>query len=275
MHHNPISIEQLNYAYPDGTEALHSIDLSIQASEKVAIVGANGSGKSTFLLHLNGILLPQSGEIVIGELPVAPENLTAVRNFVGLVFQNPDDQIFMPTVWEDITFGPMNQGLRGHELEHRVHHAMQAVGLDAERYAARNACNLSGGEKKRVAIAGVLAMQPQVLVLDEPTAQLDPRSRRQLIQLLQALPLTQLIATHDLDMALELCSRTIVLSQGRVVYDGATEVVMNDRTFLEQHALEMPLCYSRPYCELEHRPLDQLHPATIGFPEDHTAKAGS
>lgn len=273
MHHNPISIEQLSYAYPDGTEALHSITLSIQATEKVAIVGANGSGKSTFLLHLNGLLLPQTGEVVIGELPVVPENLTAVRNFVGLVFQNPDDQIFMPTVWEDVTFGPMNQGLRGHELEHRVHHAMQAVGLDPQRYASRNASNLSGGEKKRVAIAGVLAMQPQVLVLDEPTAQLDPRSRRQLIQLLQALPLTQLIATHDLDMALELCSRTIVLSEGHVVYDGSTEVVMNDRAFLEQHALEMPLCYARPYCELEHRPSDRPHPATLGFSGSHPARS--
>jgi cobalt/nickel transport system ATP-binding protein len=264
MHHNPISIQQLSYIYPDGTEALKDIDLSIRASEKVAIVGANGSGKSTFLLHLNGLLLPQTGQVVIGEMPVTPEHLTAIRNFVGIVFQNPDDQIFMPTVWEDITFGPMNQGLRGAELIHRSKHAMTAIGLEPARFASRNAMNLSGGEKKRVAIAGVLAMQPQVLVLDEPTAQLDPRSRRQLIQLLQALPLTQLIATHDLDLAVELCSRTVVLSNGQIVYDGATETVMNDREFLEQHALETPLCYTRPYCQLEDRPIDRPHPATLG-----------
>ncbi|HEY9642232.1 MAG TPA: energy-coupling factor ABC transporter ATP-binding protein [Coleofasciculaceae cyanobacterium] len=264
MHHNPISISGLSYAYIDGTQALQNLHLSIEATEKVAIVGANGSGKSTFLLHLNGILLPQSGEVIVGELPVVPENLKTIRNFVGVVFQNPDDQIFMPTVWEDITFGVMNQGLRGHELTHRVQHAMQAVGLDVEQYGNRMASNLSGGEKKRVAIAGVLAMQPQVLVLDEPTAQLDPRCRRQLIDLLDNLPLTQVIATHDLDLVLDLCSRTIVLSHGQIVYDGATEDVMNDPAFLNQHALEMPLSYCRPYCLLEDRPRDRLHPATLG-----------
>jgi cobalt/nickel transport system ATP-binding protein len=263
MHHNPIDIKNLSYSYADGTQALQEINLSICASEKVAIVGANGSGKSTFLQHLNGILLPQTGEIVIGEMPIEPKHLKAIRNFVGLVFQNPDDQIFMPTVWEDITFGVMNQGVRGHDLNHRARHAMVAVGLDPERFGGRIASNLSGGEKKRVAIAGVLAMQPQVLVLDEPTAQLDPRCRRQLIHLLQNLPLTQLIATHDLDMALELCSRTIVLSGGRIVFDGATETVMNDRAFLEEHALEMPLCYSRPYCRQEDRPEARPHPATL------------
>ena len=263
MHHNPISIQQLGYTYEDGTHALRQVTLSIRANEKVAIVGANGSGKSTLLLHLNGILLPQVGEIVVGELPVEPKNLPAVRNFVGLVFQNPDDQIFMPTVWEDITFGPMNQGLRGDDLAHRAHHAMTAVGLAPDHYATRIASNLSGGEKKRLAIAGVLAMQPQILVLDEPTAQLDPRSRRQLIHLLQHLPLTQIIATHDLDLAVDLCERTIVLSQGQIVYDGATEAIMNNPDFLEQHALEMPLCFSRPYCQLTDRPLDRPHPATL------------
>jgi cobalt/nickel transport system ATP-binding protein len=255
MHHNPIFIQQLTYTYLDDTQALVDINLSIRAGERVALVGANGSGKSTLLLHLNGILLPQTGQIVVGELSIAPKNLNAVRNFVGLVFQNPDDQLFMPTVWEDITFGPMNQGLRGKELMHRAHHAMIAVGLNPEHYGDRNANNLSGGEKKRVAIAGVLAMRPQVLVLDEPTAQLDPRSRRQLIQLLHNLPLTQLIATHDLDLAVDLCSRTVVLSRGQVVFDGPTERVMSNPEFLEQHSLEMPLCYSRPYCQLEHRPV--------------------
>lgn len=254
MHHNPILIENLSYTYPDSTQALREINLSIRANERVALIGANGSGKSTLQLHLNGIILPQEGQVQIGEWTVNPENLREIRNFVGLVFQNPDNQLFMPTVWEDVAFGPMNQGLRGKALTERVLHAMAAVDIDLERYGRRNTENLSGGEKKRIAIAGVLAMNPQVLVFDEPSAQLDPRSRRQLINLLQNLPLTQLIATHDLDMALELCDRTIVLSQGQVVYDGKTEQVMSDPDFLVQHALEPPLCYSRPYCLLADAP---------------------
>jgi cobalt/nickel transport system ATP-binding protein len=255
MHHNSLTIQQLNYAYPDGTLALREIELSVRATERVALVGANGSGKSTLLQHLNGLLMPQTGQVVVGEQPIAPQTLKAVRNFVGLVFQNPDDQLFMPTVWEDVTFGPMNQGLQGHELVQRAVLALRAVGLEPDYYGPRNASNLSGGEKKRVAIAGVLAMQPQVLVLDEPSAQLDPRSRRQLIHLLDSLPLTQLIATHDLDLALELCDRTLVLSAGKIVFDGPTEQILSNATLLRQYALELPLSYSRPYCLLEHAPL--------------------
>lgn len=254
MHHNPIFIQNLSYAYPDGTQALSGINLSIKASERVALIGANGSGKSTLQLHLNGIILPQEGEVVIGEWSVNPQNLKEIRNFVGLVFQNPDNQLFMPTVWEDVAFGPKNLGLRNKELQERVRWAMAAVDIDPEWYGQRSTDNLSGGEKKRVAIAGVLAMQPQVLVFDEPSAQLDPRSRRQLIQLLQTLPLTQLVATHDLDLALELCDRTVVLSQGQIVFDGQTEKVMSEPEFLLQHALESPLSYSRPYCQIEHAP---------------------
>jgi len=255
MHHNPISIENLSYTYPDGTQALRGVSIQIQATERVALVGANGSGKSTLLQHFNGILLPQEGTVVVGEYPMEPQHLKSIRNFVGLVFQNPDDQLFMPTVWEDISFGPMNQGVKGDELHDRCHQAMHAVGLDPHEFGDRNANNLSGGEKKRVAIAGVLAMQPQVLVFDEPSAQLDPRSRRQLIELLQTLPLTQLIATHDLDLVLSLCNRTVVLNQGRVVRDGSTEEVLSDTEFLEQNHLESPPSYSRPYCLLEHAPL--------------------
>jgi cobalt/nickel transport system ATP-binding protein len=217
-------------------------------------VGANGSGKSTLLQHFNGILLPQQGEIVVGEYPMEPQNLKAIRNFVGLVFQNPDDQLFMPTVQEDIAFGPMNQGVQGDRLSHLCHQAMHSVGLDPSYFGSRNASNLSGGEKKRVAIAGVLAMQPEILVFDEPSAQLDPRSRRQLIELLQSLPQTQLIATHDLDLALELCDRTLILSEGQLVYDGPSADVFYDREFLKLHALETPLSHSRPYCQLNHRP---------------------
>ena len=258
MHHNPISIKNLSYSYPDGTQALRDVNISIKANERVALIGANGSGKSTLQLHLNGILMPQEGEITIGEMPVTSENLRTIRNFVGLVFQNPDNQLFMPTVWEDVAFGPMNLGLRDEALIERVCQSMQAVNIDPDYYGQRSTENLSGGEKKRIAIAGVLAMQPQVLVFDEPSAQLDPRSRRQLIELLQSLKLTQLVATHDLDMALELCDRTIILSQGQVVFDGETERVMSDPEFLAAHALESPLCYSRPYCLLEHAPVSTV-----------------
>lgn len=254
MHHNPICLENLSYTYPDGTPALRQINLSIRAAERVALIGANGSGKSTLLFHLNGIFLPQEGQAIVGELRIEPETLRSIRDFVGLVFQNPDDQLFMPTVWEDVTFGPKNQGLGGSALNDRANSAMRAVGIDPQHYTDRNTENLSGGEKKRIAIAGVLAMNPQVLALDEPSAQLDPRSRRQLIELLSGLPLTQVIATHDLDLALELCSRTVVLSRGCIVYDGATAAVMNDANFLAQHALEPPLSYSRPYCHLDDAP---------------------
>jgi cobalt/nickel transport system ATP-binding protein len=255
MHHNPISIQNLSYIYPDGTQALDKINLSIKPTERVALIGANGSGKSTLLLHLNGIIIPEAGEVTIGEWSINSENLQNIRNFVGLVFQNPDNQLFMPTVWEDVAFGPLNLGVKGEELIQRILQAMAAVDIDPQWYGQRYTNNLSGGEKKRIAIAGVLAMNPQVLVLDEPSAQLDPRSRRQLIELLQTLPLTQLIATHDLDLALDLCDRTVVLSQGKVVYDGPTEQVMSNPEFLDGHALESPLCYSRPYCQLEHAPL--------------------
>jgi cobalt/nickel transport system ATP-binding protein len=254
MHHNPIFIENLSYIYPDGVRALTHISLQIKAGERVALVGANGSGKSTLLQHFNGILLPQEGEIVVGEHPMEPQHLKAIRNFVGLVFQNPDDQLFMPTVLEDIAFGPLNQGVQGDRLSHLCHHAMHSVGLDPDSFGSRNASNLSGGEKKRVAIAGVLAMKPEILVFDEPSAQLDPRSRRQLIELLQSLPQTQLIATHDLDLALELCDRTLVLSKGRLVYDGPSSDVFYDAKFLASHALEIPLSHSRPYCQLSHKP---------------------
>lgn len=261
MHHTPVSITELCYDYADGTQALRGINLAIEPTEKVALIGANGSGKSTLLLHLNGILLPQAGTICVGRFSVEPQCLREIRNFVGLVFQNPDDQIFMPTVWEDVAFGLVNQGVQGKELGDRVAKAMSAVGLDLHHYGARIASNLSGGEKKRVAIAGVLAMQPQILVLDEPSSQLDPRSRRQLIELLRGLPLTQLIATHDLDMALELCDRTIVLSQGQVVADDRTVSILNDTEFLLKHSLEPPLCLSRPYCLLEHAPATTAYSA--------------
>jgi cobalt/nickel transport system ATP-binding protein len=254
MHHNPIDIENLSYIYPDGTQALHDISLSLRAGERVALIGANGSGKSTLQLHLNGIFLPQTGQIKVGKWLVNSQNLSAIRNFVGLVFQNPDDQLFMSTVWEDVAFGPMNGGLAGDQLQQRIIEAMAAVNLNLQNYGHRSPANLSGGEKKRVAIAGVLAMQPQILALDEPSSQLDPRSRRQLIDLLKQLPLTQLIATHDLDLALELCPRTIVLNQGKIAYDGNTESIMSNPEFLGKNHLEAPLSFRRPYCNFADAP---------------------
>jgi cobalt/nickel transport system ATP-binding protein len=254
MHHNPIFIEGLTYDYPDGTQALRHINLSILSNERVALIGANGSGKSTLQLHLNGILLPQSGRLRVGEWDINRQNLVNIRNFVGLVFQNPEDQLFMPTVWEDVAFGPQNMGLKGIELKLRVREALESVAIDPDRYGSRNPEHLSGGEKKRVAIAGVLAMQPQILVLDEPSAQLDPRSRRLLIDLLQGLPLTILIATHDLDLAMELCDRTVILNQGRIVYDGETTSIMGDVDFLRKNSLESPLSFRRPYCNLADAP---------------------
>jgi cobalt/nickel transport system ATP-binding protein len=249
-----LEVCDVSFAYPDGHLALRNIQLSLHPGERVAIVGANGSGKSTLLLHLNGIHLPQTGEIRVTALAVAPHNLTQIRNLVGLVFQNPDDQLFMPTVAEDVAFGPRNQGLTGTTLQQRVDDAMLAVGMQPDKYGERYAQNLSGGEKKRIAIAGVLAMNPQLLAFDEPSAQLDPQSRRQLIHLLQELPQTQIIATHDLDLALDLCPRTIILSHGQIVTDGPTLEVLQDQALLEEYGLELPLTLSRPYCRLEDQP---------------------
>lgn len=253
-----LAIQNVGYSYPNGTPALRNIHLTIMAGQRVAIVGANGSGKSTLLHHLNGLLLPQVGQVQVGPWRVAPNTLRVVRNALGLVFQNPDDQLFMPSVWEDVTFGPKNQGLSLEVQHQRAIAALEAVGFNPDDYAQRIPQALSGGEKKRVAIAGVLAMQPSVLALDEPSAQLDPRSRRQLIHLLDRLSLTQIIATHDLDLALDLCDRTVVLSQGEIVYDGSTAAVMGDPTFLEQYALEAPLSSQRPYCLRSDGPVTNL-----------------
>jgi len=250
-----LCVENLNYTYPDGTQALIDINIRINDGEKVALIGANGSGKSTLQFHLNGLLQAQSGKVWVNQSAVIPANFTRIRAWIGLVFQNPDDQLFMPTVEEDIAFGPKNLGVKGAILNRLVRDSLEAVNLDPDHYLHRNPEHLSGGEKKRVAIAGVLAMQPQILVLDEPSAQLDPRSRRQLIELLAQLPVTQLIATHDLDLALELCDRSLVLSRGHLVYDGSIWPLMADHAFLAHHALESPLSFARPYCNLKDHPL--------------------
>ncbi|TCT19273.1 energy-coupling factor ABC transporter ATP-binding protein [Thiobaca trueperi] len=234
-----VELERLAYAYPDGTQALADISLRAHQGESVAIVGANGAGKSTLLLHLNGYLRPQQGRVRIGDLSLTKESLPAVRRLVGMVFQDPDDQLFMPTVAEDVAFGPLNQGLPVAEVERRVNDALQRVGALALR--ERPPYRLSGGEKRAVAIATVLAMEPAMLVLDEPSSNLDPGARRRLIRLLAGFEQTTFIATHDLDLALDLCSRTVVLREGRIVADGPTAEIFVDAALLAASGLEPPL----------------------------------
>jgi cobalt transport protein ATP-binding subunit len=232
-----VRIEHLSFAYGDGHQALRDVSLTIQPGEKVALVGPNGAGKSTLMLHLNGILQPGGGSVTICGLAVAEKTLGKVRGQVGLVFQDPDDQLFSPTVFDDIAFGPIYQGLSEKEVRTRVDHALAAVHMSD--YAGRVSHHLSVGEKKRIAIATVLSMRPEVLVLDEPTAGLDPRARRGLIALLRALPQTMLISTHDLRMVAELLPRTVVMDHGQIVADGPTGEILADAALLEAHGLEL------------------------------------
>jgi cobalt/nickel transport system ATP-binding protein len=232
---NPIEIEGLSFTYPDGRPALQQVALSIAPGEKVALVGPNGAGKSTLLLHLNGILTGD-GVVNICGLKVGKSTLRQVRRLVGLVFQTPDDQLFSPTVFDDVAFGPIYQGLQENEVRARVSQALTSVGMDG--YATRVSHHLSVGEKKRIAIATVLSMEPEILVLDEPTAGLDPQGRRSLIQLLGSLSQTLLVATHDLRMVKELFPRTVVMDQGRVVKDGASVDILGDPVLLRAHGLE-------------------------------------
>jgi cobalt/nickel transport system ATP-binding protein len=238
-----ITIRKLGFAYPDGHAALRDIDLCIGAGEKVALVGPNGAGKSTLLLHLNGILTGQQGELTVGELAVTRQNLKQVRAMVGVVFQNPDDQLFSPTVFDDVAYGPIYMGLDESEIRERVSRALSQV--DMASYAPRTSHHLSLGEKKRVSIATVLAMDPQVLVLDEPTAGLDPRARRLLIELLQELGQTMLVSTHDMSLVQELCPRMVVLDQGRIVADGVTADLLANEELLFAHGLEPPGAHTR------------------------------
>ena len=233
-----VDIKNLSFHYPDGHQALEDISLSLFEGEKVALVGPNGAGKSTLLVHLNGILTCQTGSIQICGLDLTEKNLRRVRAMVGLVFQSPDDQLFSPSVFDDVAFGPIYQGLPQAQVNNRVYEALQMVHMGD--YAKRVSHHLSVGEKKRIAIATVLSMQPKVLVLDEPSAGLDPRARRSLIELLNELPQTMIVATHDLHLVKELLLRTVVMDQGRIVADGLTADILADEAFLSQHGLEKP-----------------------------------
>jgi cobalt/nickel transport system ATP-binding protein len=237
--HHLVVASGLRYAYPDGTPALDGVSFRIVHGESVGIVGANGAGKSTLLLHLNGVLLPDSGEVRIGEELLTPGRIPDVRRRVGMIFQDPDDQLFMPTVESDVAFGPLNMGFSEDEVKERVEAALERVGLTG--LGSRPPHRLSGGEKRRAAIATVLAMSPDLLVLDEPTAGLDPHARRQLIGLLRDFTHTKIVATHDLDLVLDLCERTIVLDHGTVRADGRTREIFADEALLASCHLEKPL----------------------------------
>ncbi|NMC54554.1 MAG: ABC transporter ATP-binding protein [Chloroflexi bacterium] len=229
-----VEITRLNYTYPDGRQALHDLSLQVKPGEKVALIGANGAGKSTLLLHLNGILNGE-GALRVAGMELTQANLPRVRALVGMVFQSPDDQLFSPTVFEDVAYGPLYQGLPPAEIEQRVRAALQAVGMDD--FAGRSSYHLSIGEKKRIALATVLSMQPQVLALDEPSAGLDPRARRELIHLLKEMPQTMLVATHDLALARDLLPRMVLLHKGRIVADGPTEKLLDDEALLLANGL--------------------------------------
>ena len=239
MSHHIVEVKSLRHVYPDGTAALHDVSFRITHGESVAIIGANGAGKSTLLLHLNGYLVPTAGEIRIGDFPMNKSTLPEIRRTVGMVFQDPDDQLFMPTVYDDVAFGPMNQGLPGAEVAKRVKDALERVG--AGHLQEKAPYHLSGGEKKRVAIATVLSMSPDILVMDEPTSGLDPFARRQLMGLLRDFHHTKIFTSHDLDMVLELCERTIILNQGEVKADGPTREIFQDEALLAQCRMEKPL----------------------------------
>ncbi len=230
-------VENLSFSYPDGQMALRDVSLRIGYGEKVALVGPNGAGKSTLILHLNGILSGQ-GQVHVAGLSVTRSNLPTVRAKVGLVFQNPDDQLFSPTVFEDVAFGPLHMGLPEDEVRIRVGRALRQVGMS--HYAERLSHHLSVGEKKRISIATVLSMEPEILILDEPSAGLDPRARRGLMTLLRDVPLTMLVSTHDMLMVRELFPRMVIMDEGRIVADGPTEWLMNDTQLLEAHGLERP-----------------------------------
>jgi cobalt/nickel transport system ATP-binding protein len=236
-HTSVVKVDDLHFSYPDGHVALRGISLRLCPGDKVALVGPNGAGKSTLMLHLNGILNGK-GDIEVGSVRLTKDNLPVIRAMVGLVFQNPDDQLFSPTVFEDVAFGPLHMGLSEAEVTARVDKALEAVRMST--YRDRLSHHLSVGEKKRIAIATVLSMEPRILILDEPSAGLDPRARRTLINLLRDLPITMLVSTHDMKLVQELFPRTIVMDDGRIVADGNTTEILENEKLLNEHGLEKP-----------------------------------
>lgn len=239
MSHHIVEFRDVHYRYPDGSAALNGISLRITHGESVGIVGANGAGKSTLLMHMNGYLLPQEGIVTVGDFGLDRHTRNEIRKKVGLIFQNPDDQLFMPTVFDDVAFGPLNLGLGPEQARERAEEALRIVGcIDLKNKPPHH---LSGGQKSAVAIATVIAMQPDILVMDEPASHLDPKSRRSLINLLQCFSHSKIIASHDLDLILDVCDRCIVIRAGIVAADGPTAEILSDRQLLEDNNLELPL----------------------------------
>jgi cobalt/nickel transport system ATP-binding protein len=239
MSHHIVEFKNVCFRYPDGTEALKGISFRITHGESVGIVGANGAGKSTLLLHMNGYLLPTSGTVNIGDLSVTKKSRQDIRRKVGIVFQNPDDQLFMPTVFDDVAFGPLNLGMDETSVRERVNEALRLVNsLDL---CDKPPHHLSCGQKSAVAFAAVMSMEPDILVMDEPAANLDPKSRRSLITLLKTFAHSKIIASHDLDLILDVCKRCIVIKDGVVVADGPSTEILANQTLLEENNLELPL----------------------------------
>ena len=241
MSEKSLEISGLAYAYPDGNQALFGVNLSINQGERVALLGPNGAGKTTLVLHLNGIIPTMQGQVrVAGELVDSKnaESIKSIRHKVGIVFQDPDDQLFMPTVGQDVAFGPYNAGLRGLELEKAVKEALELVGMS--EFIDRPPHHLSFGQRRRVAVATVLAMKPEILVMDEPSSNLDPAARRELAEIITSLDVTLLMVTHDLPFAYELCQRAVILSAGVVAADDEISSVLANKQLLNAHRLELP-----------------------------------
>jgi cobalt/nickel transport system ATP-binding protein len=240
-----LEIKELAFAYPDGSQALYGVNLSIQKGERVALLGPNGAGKTTLVMHMNGIHPTSHGSIhVAGQLVDSKnkESIKQIRSKVGIVFQDPDDQLFMPTVGEDVAFGPYNMGLRETELNKVVDEALELVGMS--EFKDRPPHHLSFGQRRRVAVATVLAMKPEILILDEPSSNLDPASRRELADILRSLDITIVMVTHDLPYAFELCERSVILSGGIIVADNDTKVILKDQALLKSHRLELPVGFN-------------------------------
>jgi cobalt/nickel transport system ATP-binding protein len=243
MSHHIVEFKNVSFRYPDGTQALRDVSFLITHGESVGIIGANGAGKSTLLLHMNGYLMPSSGTVNIGDIYLTRQTRQEIRRKVGVVFQNPDDQLFMPTVYEDVAFGPLNLGMDEAAVHERVQTALNMVsGIDLQNKAPHH---LSCGQKSSVAIASVMAVEPDILAMDEPAASLDPKSRRGLINLLKTFKHSKIIASHDLDLILDVCQRCIVVREGTVVADGPTQEILTNKQLLEENNLELPLSLQR------------------------------
>jgi ABC-type cobalt transport system, ATPase component len=247
MSHHKIELEEVTFTYPDGHQALENISFLLGHGEAVGVVGANGAGKSTLLSILTGILFPQKGSVRVGDVPVTKKTLAEIRRSIGLVFQEPDDQLFMTSVYDDVAFGPRNYRLDENEVEVRVNQALEEVGI--QHLKDRPPYKLSGGEKKLAAIAAVISMKPDILIMDEPTASLDPKARRKIMNILKGFSHTKIITSHDLDMIMDMCTRTIVLKNGKIAADGPTMEILSDAALMDRCGLEIPLAMQNcPAC---------------------------